>query len=64
MDDLFVIKYKSDLFVEARRRKFLEMYPDSATNEEPVVFRSSIIPWWAWLLHSYLPQAELLNDQY
>lgn len=60
MDNLFVI----NLFVEARRRKFLEMYPDSATNEEPVVFRSSIIPWWAWLLHSYLPQAELLNGRY
>lgn len=29
MDNLFVI----NLFVEARRRKFLEMYPDSATNE-------------------------------
>ncbi|KAL9422869.1 hypothetical protein AB3S75_035037 [Citrus x aurantiifolia] len=65
--DMFVKDSKMDwdavMVAEARRRKFLEMYPDSATNEEPVVFRSSIIPWWAWLLHSYLPQAELLNGR-
>ncbi|KAH7578474.1 hypothetical protein JRO89_XS01G0386400 [Xanthoceras sorbifolium] len=49
--------------LSARRRKFLEMYPESATNEEPVLFRSSIIPWWAWLMRSYLPEAELINGR-
>lgn len=49
---------------EARRRKFFELYPEAATNQEPVLFRSSIIPWWAWLIRSYLPEAELLNGYY
>ncbi|KDP22493.1 hypothetical protein JCGZ_26324 [Jatropha curcas] len=48
---------------EAKRRKFLELYPEASTNEEPVLFRSSIIPWWAWLKKSYLPEAELLNGR-
>ncbi|KAG5533647.1 hypothetical protein RHGRI_027734 [Rhododendron griersonianum] len=51
------------VFVEARRRKFLELYPDVATTQDPVVFRSSIIPWWAWIMHSHLPEAELLNGR-
>ncbi|CAN1334834.1 hypothetical protein LINPERPRIM_LOCUS36535, partial [Linum perenne] len=46
---------------EAQRRRKLELFPEASTNEEPVLFRSSIIPWWAWLKRSYLPQAELLN---
>nr|XP_048326753.1 light-harvesting complex-like protein 3 isotype 1, chloroplastic [Ziziphus jujuba var. spinosa] len=46
---------------EARRRKFLEVHLEASSNEEPVVFRSSIVAWWAWLLRSYLPEAELLN---
>ncbi|KAJ0051434.1 hypothetical protein Pint_01340 [Pistacia integerrima] len=49
--------------VEAKRRRLLEMYPESATNQEPVVFRSSIIPWWAWLRSSHPPEAELLNGR-
>ncbi|KAD5961506.1 hypothetical protein E3N88_12979 [Mikania micrantha] len=48
---------------EARRRKFLELYPEEATNQEPVLFRSSIIPWWAWITHSHLPEVELLNGR-
>ncbi|RZC69256.1 hypothetical protein C5167_032364 [Papaver somniferum] len=51
------------ILAEARRRKFLEMYPETATNEEPVVFLSSIIPWWAWIRRSHLPEAELLNGR-
>ncbi|TXG54496.1 hypothetical protein EZV62_019752 [Acer yangbiense] len=51
------------IVAEARRRKFLEIYPASATNEEPVLFRSSIIPWWAWFMRSYLPEAELINGR-
>ncbi|GAV73391.1 hypothetical protein CFOL_v3_16877, partial [Cephalotus follicularis] len=46
---------------EARRRKFLELYPEASTNEVRVLFRSSIIPWWAWLMRSYLPEAELVR---
>lgn len=48
---------------EARRRRFLELFRESATNQEPVLFRSSIIPWWAWIWRSHLPEAELLNGQ-
>ncbi|KAK9144716.1 hypothetical protein Sjap_004619 [Stephania japonica] len=51
------------ILAEARRRKFLEVYPEASTNEAPVTFRSSIIPWWAWLQSSYLPEAELLNGR-
>ncbi|XP_044502991.1 light-harvesting complex-like protein 3 isotype 1, chloroplastic [Mangifera indica] len=65
--NMFVQDGKMDwdglIVAEARRRSFLEIYPESATNEEPVVFRSSIIPWWAWLRRSYLPEAELLNGR-
>ncbi|XVF11316.1 hypothetical protein REPUB_Repub08aG0016700 [Reevesia pubescens] len=51
------------IVAEARRRKFLEMHPEATTNQEPVHFRSSIIPWWAWLMRTYLPEAELLNGR-
>ncbi|KAL3521364.1 hypothetical protein ACH5RR_019513 [Cinchona calisaya] len=51
------------IFAEARRRRFLELYPEAATNEELVLFRSSIIPWWAWITHSHLAEAELLNGR-
>ncbi|KAD5961455.1 hypothetical protein E3N88_12928 [Mikania micrantha] len=63
--NIFVKSGKMDwdalIVAEARRRKFLELYPEEATNQEPVLFRSSIIPWWAWITHSHLPEAELLN---
>ncbi|XP_031392353.1 light-harvesting complex-like protein 3 isotype 1, chloroplastic [Punica granatum] len=49
--------------VEARRRRFLELFPEAATNQEPVLFRSSIIPWWAWIRRSHLPEAELINGR-
>ncbi|XP_044480431.1 light-harvesting complex-like protein 3 isotype 1, chloroplastic isoform X2 [Mangifera indica] len=65
--NMFVKDGKMDwdglIVAEARRRRFLEIYPESATNKEPVVFRSSIIPWWAWLRRTYLPEAELLNGR-
>lgn len=51
------------IFAEAKRRRFLELYPGAATNHEPVLFRSSIIPWWAWITHSHLREAELLNGR-
>ncbi|KAI3720892.1 hypothetical protein L2E82_31890 [Cichorium intybus] len=65
--NMFVKSGKMDwdalIVAEARRRKSLELYPEMATNQEPVVFRSSIIPWWAWITHSHLPEAELLNGR-
>ncbi|KAD5961434.1 hypothetical protein E3N88_12907 [Mikania micrantha] len=65
--NMFVKSGKMDwdamIVAEARRRKFLELYPEEATNQEPVLFRSSIIPWWAWITHSHLPEAELLNGR-
>ncbi|KAF8044373.1 hypothetical protein BT93_A2384 [Corymbia citriodora subsp. variegata] len=65
--NMFVKDGKMDwdgvIVAEARRRRFLEVYPEAATNEDPVVFRSSIIPWWAWIRQSHLPEAELLNGR-
>ncbi|XP_047943316.1 light-harvesting complex-like protein 3 isotype 1, chloroplastic [Salvia hispanica] len=55
--------WESVIVAEARRRKFLEVYPQASTNKEPVLFRSSVIPWWAWIRHSHLPEAELLNGR-
>ncbi|KAL3499734.1 hypothetical protein ACH5RR_038827 [Cinchona calisaya] len=48
---------------EARRRKWLENNPESSSNEDPVVFDTSIIPWWAWIKRYHLPEAELLNGR-
>ncbi|XP_021765781.1 light-harvesting complex-like protein 3 isotype 1, chloroplastic [Chenopodium quinoa] len=48
---------------EARRRKWLQTYPESTTNDEPVIFDTSIIPWWAWIKRFHLPEAELLNGR-
>ncbi|CAI0417361.1 unnamed protein product [Linum tenue] len=65
--NMFVDDGKMDwdglITAEAKRRKHLELFPEATRNEEPVVFRSSIIPWWAWLKRSYLPEAELLNGR-
>ncbi|KAL0550437.1 hypothetical protein IC582_014950 [Cucumis melo] len=48
---------------EARRRKWLENNPESSSNEDPVVFDTSIVPWWAWIKRYHLPEAELLNGR-
>ncbi|CAO2819434.1 unnamed protein product [Amaranthus hypochondriacus] len=48
---------------EARRRKWLQTYPESTSNDEPIVFDTSIIPWWAWMKRFHLPEAELLNGR-
>ncbi|KAM7280443.1 hypothetical protein ACFE04_007577 [Oxalis oulophora] len=65
--NMFVKNAKMDwddvITAEATRRRFLQVYPESSTNSEPVLFRSSIIPWWAWLMRSYLPEAERLNGR-
>ncbi|KAD5961521.1 hypothetical protein E3N88_12994 [Mikania micrantha] len=55
------IDWDAMIVAEARRRKFLELFLEEATNQEPVLFRSSIIPLWAWITHSHLLEAELLN---
>nr|GMD94217.1 light-harvesting complex-like protein 3 isotype 2, chloroplastic [Ipomoea batatas] len=46
---------------EVRRRKWLEDNPESSSNEDPVVFDTSVIPWWVWMKRFHLPEAELLN---
>ncbi|XP_052187332.1 light-harvesting complex-like protein 3 isotype 1, chloroplastic [Diospyros lotus] len=65
--NMFVKNGKMDwdgvIVAEARRRKFIELHPEVASNQEPVLFRSTIIPWWAWIMHSHLPEAELLNGR-
>lgn len=48
---------------EARRRKWLEQNPESSSNDDPVVFDTSIVPWWAWIKRYHLPEAELLNGR-
>ncbi|XXG78011.1 hypothetical protein AAC387_Pa08g2043 [Persea americana] len=48
---------------EARRRKWLEDNPESSSNEDPILFDTSIIPWWAWMKRFHLPEAELLNGR-
>ncbi|KAK9144717.1 hypothetical protein Sjap_004620 [Stephania japonica] len=44
------------------RRKWLIDNPESSSNDDPVVFDTSIIPWWSWVKRFHLPEAELLND--
>ncbi|GAB2296400.1 hypothetical protein Dimus_030520 [Dionaea muscipula] len=48
---------------EARRRKWLENNPETSSNNDPIVFDTSIIPWWAWVKKFHLPEAELLNGR-
>ncbi|KAI8546703.1 hypothetical protein RHMOL_Rhmol07G0140500 [Rhododendron molle] len=48
---------------EVRRRKWLENDPESTSNENPVFFDTSIIPWWAWVKRFHLPEAERLNGR-
>ncbi|CAB4309866.1 unnamed protein product [Prunus armeniaca] len=48
---------------EARRRKWLQDNPESSSNENPIFFDTSIVPWWAWIKRYHLPEAELLNGR-
>ncbi|GFZ16556.1 chlorophyll A-B binding family protein [Actinidia rufa] len=48
---------------EVRRRKWLEDDPESSSNDDPVIFDTSIIPWWAWIKRFHLPEAERLNGR-
>ncbi|XP_059277692.1 light-harvesting complex-like protein 3 isotype 2, chloroplastic [Lycium ferocissimum] len=55
--------WDSVIDAEVRRRKWLEDNPESSSNEAPVLFDTSIIPWWAWMKRFHLPEAELLNGR-
>ncbi|CAK7356266.1 unnamed protein product [Dovyalis caffra] len=55
--------WDSVIDAEVRRRKWLEGNPESSSNDEPVVFDTSKIPWWAWMKRFHLPEAELLNGR-
>ncbi|KAJ1277675.1 hypothetical protein BS78_04G021800 [Paspalum vaginatum] len=48
---------------EARRRKWLQDYPEATNTDEAVVFDTSIIPWWAWMKRFHVPEAEKLNGR-
>ncbi|RDX86608.1 Light-harvesting complex-like protein 3 isotype 1, chloroplastic, partial [Mucuna pruriens] len=48
---------------EVKRRKWLEDNPEASTNDNPVVFNTNVIPWWAWIKRFHLPEAELLNGR-
>jgi len=48
---------------EMARRKLLEDTPIPSTNEEPVLFDTAEIPWWAWVRRFHLPEAEKLNGR-
>jgi hypothetical protein len=41
---------------EMARRKLLEATPIPSINEEPVLFDTGEIPWWAWVRRFHLPE--------
>ena len=41
---------------EIARRQMLEETPIPSTNEEPVLFDTAEIPWWAWIRRFHLPE--------
>lgn len=41
---------------EIVRRQLLEEVPIPSTNEEPVLFDTAEIPWWAWIRRFHLPE--------
>ncbi|KAJ3680617.1 hypothetical protein LUZ60_016895 [Juncus effusus] len=57
------IDWDSVIDAEVRRRKWLQDNPEASSNDEPVVFDTSIIPWWNWIKRFHLPEAELLNGR-
>lgn len=58
-----VTNWDAVIDAEVRRRKWLEDNPESSNNDDPVVFDTSIIPWWSWVKRFHLPEAELLNGR-
>ncbi|XP_060179902.1 light-harvesting complex-like protein 3 isotype 2, chloroplastic [Lycium barbarum] len=57
------VHWDSVIVAEVRRRRWLEDNPESSSNQDPVVFDTSIIPWWAWMKRFHLPEAERLNGR-
>ncbi|KAE8678636.1 hypothetical protein F3Y22_tig00111403pilonHSYRG00193 [Hibiscus syriacus] len=57
------IDWDAVIDAEVRRRKWLQDNPETTSNDDPVVFDTSIIPWWAWMKRFHLPEAELLNGR-
>eukprot|EP00244_Chara_vulgaris_P009719 TRINITY_DN423_c0_g1_i1.p1 TRINITY_DN423_c0_g1~~TRINITY_DN423_c0_g1_i1.p1 ORF type:complete len:332 (+),score=61.13 TRINITY_DN423_c0_g1_i1:389-1384(+) len=57
------VDWDSVIDAEVVRRKWLEDNPEASTNEDPVYFDTSVIPWWAWVKRFHLPEAELLNGR-
>ncbi|XP_059641918.1 light-harvesting complex-like protein 3 isotype 1, chloroplastic [Cornus florida] len=55
--------WDSVIDAEVKRRKWLEDNPETSSNDDPVVFDTAIIPWWAWVKRFHLPEAELLNGR-
>lgn len=49
---------------EMARRKLLEESPIASTQEEPVLFDTSEIPWWAWVRRFHLPEVGPLTFPY
>ena len=49
---------------EMARRKMLEESPIASTQEEPVLFDTSEIPWWAWVRRFHLPEVNLFSPIY
>jgi hypothetical protein len=43
------------------RRRLLEESPIPSTNEEPVLFDTSEIPWWAWVRRFHLPEVRAVT---
>ncbi|TVU33564.1 hypothetical protein EJB05_25389 [Eragrostis curvula] len=58
-----VVDWDAVIDAEARRRKWLEDYPEATNTDEAVVFDTSIVPWWAWMKRFHLPEAEKLNGR-
>ncbi|KAJ1283738.1 hypothetical protein BS78_03G149200 [Paspalum vaginatum] len=58
-----VVDWDAVIDAEARRRKWLEDYPEATNTDEAVIFDTSIIPWWAWMKRFHLPEAEKLNGR-
>ncbi|MCO5558755.1 hypothetical protein L7F22_012341 [Adiantum nelumboides] len=57
------IDWDAVIDAEVLRRKWLEEKPESSLNEDPVTFKMSTIPWWAWVRRFHLPEAELVNGR-
>ncbi|XP_020093281.1 light-harvesting complex-like protein 3 isotype 1, chloroplastic [Ananas comosus] len=55
--------WDSVIDAEVRRRKWLEDNPEASSNDEPILFDTSVIPWWSWVKRFHLPEAELLNGR-